>query len=76
VVIYGVLKIATLKVNIPMIDEKYILIEHCQVGVQDDTVLIAFHDAKEQVHWFKLSEYARLELASDILTAAKTFSSK
>jgi hypothetical protein len=59
-----------------MIDEKYILIEHCQVGVQDNTVLLAFRDVKEKMHWFKLSEDARLELASDILTAAKTFSSK
>jgi hypothetical protein len=58
-----------------MIDEKYILIEQCQVGVQDNTVLIVFRDAKEQKHWFKLSDHARLELASDILTAAKTFNS-
>jgi hypothetical protein len=47
-----------------MANDKYLPIDHCQVGISNSAVFIILCDATGQQHRFQLSKLASLELAA------------
>jgi hypothetical protein len=49
-----------------MANDKYLQIDHCQVGISNSAVFIILCDAIGQQHRFQLSKRASLELAASM----------